>query len=60
MLNPLRFYWDTKFRKGIQDQYFKEGKMLKTKEMANLKKAFTDKLEFLRNHKSASINELKD
>ena len=33
---------------------------MKSKEMANLKKAFTDKLEFLRNHKSASINEIKD
>jgi histone deacetylase complex regulatory component SIN3 len=60
LLNPLRFYWDTKFRKGIQEQYFKEGKLLKSKEMASLKKAFTDKLEFLRNHKSANINELKD
>jgi len=28
--------------------------------MASLKKAFTDKLEFLKNHKSANLNELKD
>ena len=63
LLNPLRFYWDTKYRKAITEQYFKEGKLLKAKEMASLKKAFTDKLEFLRGHKSGpqgSIKELKD
>lgn len=31
------------------DLYFKEGKLLRAKEMAALKKTFMEKLEFLRN-----------
>lgn len=48
ILNPQRFYWDTKFKKGIQDLYFNEKKELKSKDMQNLKKAFKDKLDFLK------------
>jgi len=49
LLNPLRHYWDQKFRKSIHEQYFREGKSLKSKDMQSLKKAFADKLEFLVN-----------
>lgn len=37
LLGPLRFYWDQKFRKGIHEMYFKDNKILKAKDMANLK-----------------------
>jgi hypothetical protein len=33
LLHPLRFYWDQKFRKNVSDLYFKEGKVLKPKDM---------------------------
>ena len=60
ILTPLRLYWDQKFRKSIHEQYFKEGKVLKAKEMASLKQQFVTKLEFLKNHKASNINEYKD
>lgn len=60
LLGPLRFYWDQKFRKGIHEMYFKDNKVLKAKDMANLKQQFAGKLEFLRNHKSSNLNEFKD
>lgn len=59
-MNPLRFYWDQKFRKTIHDQFFKEGKFLRLKEMLSLKQQFVAKLEFLKQQKSSNINELKD
>jgi histone deacetylase complex regulatory component SIN3 len=59
-LSPYRFYWDLKFKRHCQDQYFKVGKILKSKEMAALKKAFNDKLEFLRNQKNLNITDIKD
>jgi len=60
LLSPLRYYWDQKFRKSISDQYFREAKVLKVKDMMALKKAFNDKLEFLKNQKAVNINELKE
>jgi hypothetical protein len=59
-LQPLRFYWDKKFKKLIHDQYFDETKVLKSKEMADLKKQFTNKLEFLENQKKSMLPELTD
>ena len=32
-LNPLRFYWDKTFRNRIQEQYFKETKVIRHKEI---------------------------
>lgn len=60
MLSPLRYYWDQRFRKQINEVYFDKGKTIKAKEMTNLKKTFNDKLEFLRNQKASSINDHKD
>lgn len=48
-LHPLRFYWDKKFKKLIHDLYFDVSKILKPKDMQDLKKQFTNKLEFLVN-----------
>ena len=59
-LQPLRFYWDKKFKKLMHDQYFDETKILKSKEMADLKKQFTNKLEFLINQKKSVLPELTD
>lgn len=59
-LQPLRFYWDKKFKKLIHDQYFDGSKVLKTKEMSDLKKQFTNKLEFLENQKKQMLPELTD
>jgi len=59
-LSPLRYYWDQRFRKQINEVYFDKGKTIKAKEMMNLKKTFNDKLEFLRNQKASSINDHKD
>ena len=28
-LNPLRLYWDSKFRKNMQENFLKDGKILK-------------------------------
>lgn len=33
LLNPLRFYWDKSFRNRIQEQYFKETKVIRLKEI---------------------------
>ena len=60
LLSPLRYYWDQRFRKQINEVYFDKGKTIKAKEMMNLKKTFNDKLEFLRNQKASSINDHKD
>ena len=59
-LQPLRFYWDKKFKKLIHDLYFDETKVLKSKEMADLKKQFTNKLEFLVNQKKSVLPELTE
>lgn len=59
-LKPLRFYWDKKFKKLIHDLYFDETKVLKSKEMADLKKQFTNKLEFLVNQKKSALPELTE
>jgi len=44
----------------MHDQYFDETKILKSKEMADLKKQFTNKLEFLINQKKSVLPELTD
>lgn len=59
-LHPLRFYWDKKFKKLIHDLYFDVSKILKPKDMQDLKKQFTNKLEFLVNQKKAALPELTD
>jgi len=41
-LSPLRYYWDQRFRKQINEVYFDKGKTIKAKEMMNLKKTFND------------------
>ena len=44
----------------MQDQYFKEGKCLKAKDMGALKKIFTDKLDFLKSQKDNNLGELTE
>mgnify|MGYP006999480976 CR=1 FL=1 len=44
----------------MHEQYFKESKILKSREMASMKKKFEIQLEFLNNQKSPKLNELKD
>lgn len=33
-LNPLRLYWDSKFRKSMQENFLKDGKIFKEKDFA--------------------------
>jgi len=51
-LNPLRFYWDRKLRLNINEQYFREGRIIKQKDILALKKALHDRLEFQKNQKN--------
>ena len=51
-LSPLRFYWDKKFKKLVNEQYFDESRTLKEKEMKDLRKQFAKKLEDLKSHKA--------
>ena len=59
-LNPLRFYWDHKFRKSINEQYFKEGKITKEKDLKALKKALSDRLDYLKTVKKSGIGDIKE
>lgn len=59
-LNPLRFYWDHKFRKSINEQYFKEGKITKEKDLKALKKVLSDRLDYLKTGKTSGIGEIKE
>lgn len=51
-LNPLRFYWDRKLRQTINEQYFREGRIIKEKDLIALKKALNDRLEYQKNQKN--------
>jgi hypothetical protein len=42
-LNPLRLYWDSKFRKNIQENFLKDGKIFKEKDFTSFKKSLSDK-----------------
>jgi len=48
----MRFYWDAKFRKNVNDSYLSEKKELKPIDMQNLKRQFKEKLDFLRNQRA--------
>ena len=47
----MRQYWDQKFRRSINDQYLKDGKNLRLKELKAFENTLKEKLEFLMNQK---------
>ena len=59
-LSPLRFYWDKKFKKLVNEQYFDEARVLKEKEMKELRKQFAKKLADLESHKALGMPDLSD
>ena len=59
-MSPLKHYWDQKFKRSIQEQYLKEGKQLKSKDLQAFEHAINEKLEYLKNQKNMSQNENKE
>lgn len=59
-LNPLRLYWDSKFRKNMQENFLKDGKILKEKDFVAFKKSLFDKHDFIENQKKNHLNEIKE
>ena len=59
-LNPHRFYWDRNLRQTINEQYLREGRTIKQKELIALRKLLNDRLEYQKNQKNSQINDIKE
>ena len=53
-------YWENRWRRSISETFFKDGKILKEKELLMLKKAVADRFEFLKNEKERYLPEIRD
>lgn len=58
-LNPLRQYWEHRLARHT-DQFLKEGKVIREKELLALKKTVASHLDYLKNQKQLCLNEVKE
>lgn len=59
-LSPLRQYWEHRWKKQITEQFFREGKVVRERELLALRKAVADRLEFLRSQKNHAISDIRE